>query len=170
MGDGSQWQRLVDEGRQRTTRLASQLRAEGAHATAQVSDALDQLLAGGRRRSVDVQQVLRADLQRSRDALSRATQPVSAAREFASEYVAAAVHLDAFGRRGPALQETIRVEVERQLSERDVVTGDDLRALERRVKSSTARRSTAKTRGVQRRDDDMAAPPTARTTVTTPPL
>lgn len=144
MPELSQWKRLVDDRRQRTEQVVSDLRTQGTQAASHVSGAVDALVAGSRRRNEELRQILGGELRRPLSVLSAATQRVGAAREFATEYVSAAVKLDAFGATRGALHEEIRVEVERQLSERSVATANDLRALERRLKRSPSKSSRSR--------------------------
>lgn len=175
MRERVQLKRLVDDGMLRTQRVMSELRAQGLDATSDASHAFGAMWLQTRRRTDGLRETVVGDLRRPWAALGTATQPVAAARAFAAEYVSAAVRLDAFGRRSGALDELVRAEVERQLSERGVPTHDDLRALERRLKSSASRQPRRRTDTATHdtepdRKSTKRIQPAARATVSTTPL
>src|SRR5919201_6517650 len=99
MPELSHWKRLVDDRKQQTEHVASELRTQGMQATGHVSAAVEELLVRSRRRSEELREVVRSELRRPVDALGAAAQRFAAAREFATEYASAAVKLDVFGAR-----------------------------------------------------------------------
>jgi polyhydroxyalkanoate synthesis regulator phasin len=143
MPEGLDWKRLLETGRefaeQRTSRvrqLASEFVARADVATGQASASVEDLVDLSRRRTEELGQTVRGEVQRQLSSVGVATKDdlVTETRR-ANDQVAASVEalVELSRRRTDELAKTVAGEVQRQLHALDLATKDDVVALERRL-------------------------------------
>jgi polyhydroxyalkanoate synthesis regulator phasin len=143
MPEGLDWKRLLETGKgfaeQRTSRvrqLASEFVARADVATGQASASVEDLMELSRRRTEELGQTVRGEVQRQLSAVGVATKDdlVTETRR-ANDQVSASVEelVELSRRRTGELGKTVAEEVQRQLNALDLATKDDVVALERRL-------------------------------------